>query len=81
MGLGFFASIIIGGLAGWFGSRIMKADTGMFMNVLLGIIGAIVANAILGVLGIRAEPAWLPQLVVGTLGAIVLIAVGRAVRR
>ena len=81
MGLGFFASIIVGGLAGWIGSRIMDAKTGIFVNILLGIIGALVANVILGLLGTYAANAWLPQLVVGTLGAIIMIAVGRAIRR
>ena len=32
MGLGFIGSIIVGGLAGWFASMIMKADTGLFAN-------------------------------------------------
>ncbi|MFC3061714.1 GlsB/YeaQ/YmgE family stress response membrane protein [Paenirhodobacter populi] len=81
MGLGFFASIIIGGLAGWIGSRIMDANTGIFLNVILGIVGAIIANAILALLGIYAANAWLPQLIVGTLGAIILIALGRAFKR
>ena len=57
MGLGFFASIIVGGLAGWIGSRIMDAKTGIFVNILLGIIGALVANVILGLLGIYAAAA------------------------
>lgn len=40
MGLGIIASIIVGGLAGWIASMIMKANTGLFLNILLGIIGA-----------------------------------------
>ena len=39
-GLGWLAAIIVGGLAGWIGSSIMKADTGIFMNIILGIVGA-----------------------------------------
>ena len=46
-GVGWIAAIIIGGLAGWLAEQFMKSEMGMFMNILLGIIGAIVLNAIL----------------------------------
>ncbi|CTQ48927.1 GlsB/YeaQ/YmgE family stress response membrane protein [Jannaschia donghaensis] len=80
MGLGFFASIIVGGLAGWIASMIMKADTGLFLNIILGIVGAVVLNFILGLLGIYAADAWIPQLFVGIIGACILIFGVRAVR-
>ena len=77
MGLGFFGSLIVGGLAGWIASIIMKADTGLFTNILIGILGAAVLNGLLGWVGIYAERAWLPQLIVGALGAGLLIALYR----
>lgn len=73
MGLGFLGAIIIGGLAGWIASMIMKADTGILLNIILGIVGAVVLNAILGILGIYAADSWLPQLIVGLIGACLLI--------
>ena len=73
MGLGLILSIIIGGLAGWIASNLMKADTGLVMNIILGIVGATVLNFILGALGIYANTAILPQLIVGTGGAALLI--------
>ncbi len=81
MGLGIVLSIIIGGLAGWIASMIMKADTGLIVNIILGIVGALVLNVVLGWAGITAERDWLPQLIVGALGACILIWIGRAVRR
>ncbi|WP_028029986.1 GlsB/YeaQ/YmgE family stress response membrane protein [Gemmobacter nectariphilus] len=80
MGLGIIMSIIIGGLAGWIASMIMKADTGLFTNILLGIVGAVVLNALLGWAGIYAARAWLPQLIVGAAGAALLIWIGRKLR-
>lgn len=80
MGLGFFASIIVGGLAGWIASMIMKADTGLFLNIVLGIVGAVVLNFILGFVGIYASDNWIPQLFVGIAGACILIFGVRAVR-
>jgi len=81
MGIGFFGSLIIGGLAGWIGSIYMKAKTGIFMNVILGIVGAGLLNMILGWIGIYAERAWLPQLIVGAVGAAGLIAGYRKISR
>ncbi|WP_425101721.1 GlsB/YeaQ/YmgE family stress response membrane protein [Tropicibacter sp. S64] len=80
MGLGFFLSIIIGGLAGWIASKLMKADTGLILNIVLGIIGAAVLNFLLARAGIYAERAVLPQLIVGAAGASLLIWVTRQLR-
>ena len=81
MGLGFFGSIIIGGLAGWIASNLMKARTGILMNVVLGILGAVVLNIVLQMLGIYAAEAVLPQLIVGVGGACGLIWGVRQIRR
>lgn len=81
MGLGIIMSIIIGGLAGWLASKVMKADTGLVANIVLGIVGAVLLNIVLGWAGIYAERAILPQLIVGVLGAAALIALGRMIRR
>ncbi|QDY70030.1 GlsB/YeaQ/YmgE family stress response membrane protein [Qingshengfaniella alkalisoli] len=80
MGLGIIGSIIVGGLAGWIASNIMNANTGIFLNIILGIIGAVVLNAILQLLGIYAASAWIPQLIVGLIGACLLIWVWRMVK-
>ena len=80
MGLGFIGSIIVGGLAGWFASMIMKVDTGLITNILLGIVGAAVLNLLLGWAGIYAREAWLPQLIVGLVGACILVWAYRAIK-
>ncbi|KIT14191.1 GlsB/YeaQ/YmgE family stress response membrane protein [Jannaschia aquimarina] len=79
-GLGWIAAIIVGGLAGWVASMIMKADTGLFLNIGLGIVGAIVANFLLGLVGIQASGTWIAQMIVGIIGACLLIFVVRKVR-
>ncbi|WP_099826775.1 GlsB/YeaQ/YmgE family stress response membrane protein [Oceaniglobus indicus] len=80
MGIGFLGAIIVGGLAGWIASMIMKADTGIILNIGLGIVGAVILNLILSVFGIYAADAWVPQLIVGLIGACLLIFVWRRVR-
>ena len=79
-GIGWIAAIIIGGVAGWLAEQFMKSNRGVFMNILLGIVGAIIANAILSVFGIVLT-GWLGYLIAGFIGACILIFIGRAFRR
>jgi uncharacterized membrane protein YeaQ/YmgE (transglycosylase-associated protein family) len=79
-GIGWIAAIIIGGIAGWLAEKFMKSNMGVFMNIILGIVGAIIANAILGVFGIVLG-GWIGYLIAGFIGACILIAVARMFRR
>jgi uncharacterized membrane protein YeaQ/YmgE (transglycosylase-associated protein family) len=36
--IGWIAAIIIGGIAGWLAELFMKSDTGLLMNIVLGIV-------------------------------------------
>jgi len=81
MGLGLIGALIVGGLAGWIASIFMKADTGLLLNIILGIVGAAVANFLLSALGIYAAPTVIAQLIVGFIGACLLIAIARMIRR
>ena len=38
-GFGWIASIILGAIAGWIAEKIMKTDTGLLMNIIVGIVG------------------------------------------
>lgn len=77
--VGWIAAIIIGGLAGWLASNFMKSDTGVLMNVILGIVGAAIASFLLGFFGVGFG-GWLGYLVAGFIGACILIWLARAVR-
>lgn len=78
-GYGIIMQIILGGLAGWIAEKVMKFDTGLIMNILLGIVGAVVGNWLLGLVGIGLG-GLVGQLVVAVLGACVLIFIYRAIR-
>jgi len=80
-GLGLISAIIVGGLAGWAASSIMKAQTGLIVNIVLGIVGAVVANFVLSLVGIFASGTWLSQGIVGLLGACALIWAYRALKK
>lgn len=80
-GVGWIAAIIIGGVAGWLAEKFMHSSMGVFMNIILGIVGAIVANFILSALTIQPLSGWLGYLITGFVGACILIALGRLIRR
>lgn len=79
--IGWIAAIVIGGLAGWFAEIFMRSNTGIIVNIILGIVGAIVANFILGALHISLGTGWFAYLISGFIGACILIAIGRVIRR
>jgi len=62
--------------------KIMKADHGLLTNIVLGIVGALVLNFILvAVLGVGTLGGWIGQLIIGVIGACLLIWGYRAIRR
>lgn len=81
---GLLYTIIIGGLAGWIASTLMKGrGMGILMNIILGILGAFVGQAIFnalhvsgGVLGIRTGSA-LMDIISATVGAVVVLFIAR----
>ncbi len=80
-GLGWFLAILVGALAGWIASSLMKTDTGLLVNIVLGIVGAAVARLLLSVLHIDLLGAGIiGSLIAGVIGASILIALVRAVR-
>ena len=81
-GVGWIAAIIIGGIAGWLAEKVMKSEMGLFMNIILGIVGAVVLNAILAALNISTfGVGWIAYLITGFIGACLLIFAGRLLRR
>jgi uncharacterized membrane protein YeaQ/YmgE (transglycosylase-associated protein family) len=78
-GFGLIMTIILGGLAGWIAEKVMKFDTGLLMNIVLGIAGAVLGNFILSALGLSFG-GLIGQLIVAVAGACVLIYVYRMVK-
>ena len=57
----------------------MKSNMGMLMNIVLGVVGAAIASAILSLFGIVLG-GWIGYLVLGFIGACILIWIVRTVR-
>ena len=76
--------LILGLIAGWLASVIMKTDRsqGTFMDIIFGIVGALVGGFVMSFFGQPGVTGFnIYSLVVATLGAIILIAIGRALSR
>ena len=79
-GVGWIGTIIIGGLAGWVAEKVMRSDMGLLMNIVIGIVGALLLNAILYALDVIPPGGWLWQFVIAVIGASILIAIFRMFR-
>jgi len=75
--VGWLLAIIVGALAGWIAEQIMRSNQGLLMNIIMGVIGAVVANFLLSMFGI-AFGGVIGYLIAGVIGACILIAAGRA---
>lgn len=82
--MGWLAWIIIGGLAGWLASIVMKTNRsqGLLMDIIVGIVGAIIGGAVLqffGSAGVTGFNIW--SLFVAFIGAVILLGLLRLVTR
>ncbi|VWX54257.1 GlsB/YeaQ/YmgE family stress response membrane protein [Novosphingobium sp. 9U] len=74
-------AIIVGGIIGWLASIIMRRDAqqGIFLNIVVGIVGAVLAgfllNPLIGGGNIMAGDFSLSSLLVSLLGAVILLAI------
>lgn len=79
-GVGWLTAIIVGGFAGWIAEKVMRSKISLLGNILLGIVGAVVANFLFSVVGVEIGFGWFRYLIAGFVGACILIAAARAIR-
>ena len=84
--MGWIIAIIIGGVAGWLASIVMRRDAsmGIFWNIIVGIVGALLGNAVLAPLlgfGGSIQNFDLAPFIIAVLGAIVLLGIVNLVQR
>lgn len=74
--------IIFGAIAGWVASVIVKSNNGIGMDILLGIVGAVVGGFIMQFFGWAGVTGFnLYSLVVAVIGAAVVVSLGRLLTR
>lgn len=85
--MNFIIWLIVGGVIGWLASMLMNTNDrqGMFLNVVVGIVGAMLAgwflSPLVGVGTINQDNFSLPALFVSFVGAVVLLAIVNLFRR
>ncbi len=82
--MGILSWIILGGIAGWIASMFAKTDEsmGIFANIVVGIVGAMVGGFIFGLFGGDGVNGFnLYSLLVAAVGAFVLLWLIKLVRR
>ncbi len=81
--MGILLWIILGALAGWIASLIMGTDAqqGAFLNIVVGIIGAVVGGYVFQAFGQTGVTGFnIYSILVAVIGAIVLLGLVRLVR-
>ena len=75
--------LIIGGIIGWLASIVMKtnAQQGMILNVVVGIVGAVLGGWLFGHGTINNSDLSVPGLLVSFIGAVILLAIVNLIRR
>ncbi len=77
--------IIVGALAGWIASMIMKTDAqmGALANIVVGILGAFIGGWVVSLFGMNVMEGELsiPSVLTAILGAVILLAVLKMFRR
>ena len=83
--MGLIILLVVGGIIGWVASMIMRDNTGIILNVVVGIVGAMLAGFIvtplIGGAPITSGVISIGSIGVSLLGAIILLAIINLFRR
>jgi uncharacterized membrane protein YeaQ/YmgE (transglycosylase-associated protein family) len=80
--MGLIIILIVGALVGFLASLIMKTGGGIIFDIVVGIVGALIAGLLFGGgASIINAPLNLPSILYSLLGAIILLAIVKIVRR
>lgn len=84
--MGWIVAIIVGGVAGWLASMVMNRDAsmGIFWNIVVGIVGALIGNVLAGALfGVEGtiQTFNLTGFIIAIVGAVVLLGIVNLAQR
>ncbi len=73
--------LIIGAVAGWLGSTIMKGGGfGLLGNIVVGIVGAVIGGYVFGALGLSAD-GLIGSIITATVGAVILLFLVKLIKK
>lgn len=80
--MSFVTWIVVGLIAGWLAGQVMKGGGyGVFMDIILGILGGFVGGWIFGMLGIWKGGGMLGSIIVAFVGAVILVLISRMLKK
>jgi uncharacterized membrane protein YeaQ/YmgE (transglycosylase-associated protein family) len=80
--VGWIGYIIIGAIAGWIAGKIVKGSgSGILMNIVIGVVGALIGGFLLSFRFNTAAGGWWFTLLTAILGAVILLWIVRLVQR
>jgi uncharacterized membrane protein YeaQ/YmgE (transglycosylase-associated protein family) len=79
--MGIISWIIVGLIAGWLAHLILGGRGGLFGNIAVGLIGAILGGFLFDKLNLQVMPDFWGNLITATIGAIIFLLIWRAIRR
>ena len=78
---GLLASLLVGGIAGWLASVIMKGKgQGLVLNLIVGVVGGVLGGWVFGLCGTDLGAGIVGSVVTATIGAILLLWIVRKVK-
>ena len=76
------AVLVIGAIAGWLAGLIVRgAGFGLIGNIVIGIIGALLASWLLPQLGVHLGAGWVRDIINATIGAVIILVILSLIRR
>ena len=79
--MGILLWIIFGAIVGWVASLLMGTNEGLLLNIVLGIVGAVIGGWLMSFLGQTGITGFnLYSMMVAVLGSVILIAIVKALR-
>jgi uncharacterized membrane protein YeaQ/YmgE (transglycosylase-associated protein family) len=78
--MGVISWIFIGLIAGWLANIILGSRGGIFHNLAVGLVGAIVGGFLFEKLNLHVMPDIWGNLITATIGAIIFLLIWRAIR-
>ena len=81
--MGLIVWLIVGGVVGWLASLLMRTDAqqGLFLNIVVGVVGAFVAGLLFTGGTINQAPLSVEAIVISLVGAVVLLGIVNLLRR
>ena len=76
------AVLVIGAIAGWLAGLIVRgAGFGLIVNIVVGIVGALVASWLLPQLGFSMGGGWVRDIVNATIGGVIILVILSFIKR